>query len=136
MSSPVEEILKIHKTRELDNGGVPQWTALFASRMREIKAPDWWMFEPIIGPLRQQGYGRGVEVVRGLYGKTAIPGGIYALCRILHISYPTAKADFRRVWNVAYDRFGAQYPGIIQSPYYEQLWQSATYTASWGQPCS
>ena len=130
-----DEILKIHKNRELDGMGVPQWTARFASRMQAIKAPDWWMFDPIIVPLRQQGYGRGVDIVRGLHGKTAIPGGVQAICRMLRISRSTAYNEFGRTWNVAYDRFHAQYPGVILCRFYLELWQSATYTSRWGQPC-
>jgi hypothetical protein len=108
--------------------GCPEWSGAFAARMQAITAPDWWTFDPIITPLRAAGYGLGVDVVRGLHGKTAIMGGIPMLCRLYRISTPTAKRHFKLAWNAAYERFHGKYPGIIESPYYEELWQAATYT--------
>ncbi|MBA3824529.1 MAG: hypothetical protein H0X24_11630 [Ktedonobacterales bacterium] len=117
--------------RRLDGMGCPEWSWAFAQRMRAITAPDWWVFDPIITPLRNTGYGLGVEVVRGLHGKTAVQGGIHVLCRLLRISYPTAKRHFKRSWDAAYSRFHAQYPGVIEHPYYEELWRRVAYSDRW-----
>lgn len=108
--------------RTLDRAGCPDLHPAFvrlldASPRRSL---GWWEFAPIADALRQQGYGRGLDVINLLRGDS--PTSIASMCKILSISAPTAKKRFREAWDAAYDQFSATYPGKIRTPFYAELW--------------
>jgi hypothetical protein len=111
-------------TRTLDRAGCPDLHPAFIAFLDRGHGDSrrWWDFAPIADALRQQGYGRGLDVITLLRGDP--PVSVPSMCKILGISAATAKKRFKEAWDAAYEQFGQRYPDKIWTPFYAELWTS------------